>query len=65
MMLKINSFHFTCLVWILDYFKENEGYITFGEVPSDIVDDESKIEWAPLIPENENPWSVRLSDIVI
>lgn len=47
------------------YLPENEGYITFGEVPSDIVDDESKIEWAPLIPENENPWSVRLSDIVI
>jgi hypothetical protein len=23
------------------------------------------IEWAPLIPDNENPWSVMLSDIVV
>jgi hypothetical protein len=47
------------------YLLENEGFITFGEVPTDIVDDPSHIEWAPLIPDNENPWSVRLKDIVI
>lgn len=44
---------------------EDEGYITFGEIPDDIVPDAKLIEWAPLIPDNENPWSVRLQDIVI
>jgi hypothetical protein len=47
------------------YLPENEGFVTFGEVPSHIVSDEKLINWAPLIPDNENPWSVRMSDIVI
>lgn len=47
------------------YLPENEGFVTFGEVPSHIVKDEKLINWAPLIPDNENPWSVRMSDIVI
>lgn len=46
------------------YLPENEGFIDFGEI-SEIVKDQSHIEWAKLIPDNENPWSVRLSDILI
>lgn len=47
------------------YLPDENGFITFGEIPSSIVSDADKINWAPLIPENENPWSVRLSDIII
>lgn len=47
------------------YLPDENGFITFGEIPSSIVSDVEKINWAPLIPNNENPWSVRLSDIII
>lgn len=47
------------------YLPDEKGYITFGEIPDDIVPDTEKIEWAPLIPNNENPWSVRMSSITI
>jgi desulfoferrodoxin (superoxide reductase-like protein) len=48
------------------YLPENqEGQISFGEIPDHIVSDEKLIEWAPLIPDNENPWSVMLSDIIV
>jgi len=31
------------------YLPDDEGYITFGEIPSHIVGDESAILWAPLM----------------
>lgn len=47
------------------YLPNEKGYITFGEIPDEIVPDIDQIMWAPLIPDNENPWSVRLKDITI
>lgn len=40
------------------YLPSADGKITFGEFPSEIVDDTSKILWAPTIHDNVNPWSV-------
>jgi len=47
------------------YLPGDIGYITFGEIPNKIVHDEKMINWAKLIDDNENPWSVRMSNIVI
>jgi len=47
------------------YLPDEKGFITFGEIPQDIVGDTSKIDWAPLNEKQENPWTIRLKDIIV